>query len=57
VATHAVTARRDATGIAVTGTIPVRFADWNIAEPQGYGALGSLADQGFAEFLLILHAN
>ncbi|MFC7530061.1 YceI family protein [Actinoplanes sp. GCM10030250] len=55
--TAAVTARRDATGIAVTGSVPIRFADWNIAEPQGYGALGALADHGSAEFLLILHPN
>ncbi|GAA2853137.1 hypothetical protein Acy02nite_50890 [Actinoplanes cyaneus] len=53
----ALTARRDATGIAVTGSLPVHFADWSIAEPEGYGALGSLADHGTAEFRLILHAG
>jgi polyisoprenoid-binding protein YceI len=55
--TTAVTARRDAAGIAVTGSVPIRFADWNIGEPQGYGTLGSLADHGSAEFLLVLHAT
>ncbi|BEL05327.1 hypothetical protein Q0Z83_035180 [Actinoplanes sichuanensis] len=53
--TATVTARRDTAGIAVTGAVPVRFADWQIKPPTGYGALGSLADHGTAEFLLILH--
>lgn len=54
--TTSVTARRDAAGIAVTGSIPVSFADWRIEEPQGYGGFGSLADHGTAEFLLVLHS-
>lgn len=50
-------ARRDAAGVAVAGSFPVTFADWGIARPKGYGGLGSLADHGQAEFLLILHQN
>jgi polyisoprenoid-binding protein YceI len=46
--------RRDGTNIEVAGSIPVRFADYGIARPRGYGALGSLADHGEAEFLLVL---
>lgn len=46
--------RRTGTGIDVTGTVPVTFADYGIARPTGYGALGSLADRGTAEFLLVL---
>lgn len=48
------TIRRDAADLEVTGSFPVVFADWGIAQPKGYGALGSLADHGVAEFLLIL---
>ena len=47
--------RRDGTSIDVAGSVPVAFADYGIAEPKGYGALGSLADHGVAEFLLVLH--
>jgi polyisoprenoid-binding protein YceI len=47
--------RRDGAAVEVAGSIPVRFADWAIAGPKGYGPLGSLADHGLAEFLLILH--
>ncbi len=50
-------ARRDAADLRVAGSIPVTFADWGIARPKGYGALGSLADRGVAEFLLVLHRN
>jgi polyisoprenoid-binding protein YceI len=57
--THPVTAplsvRRDGPNIDIAGSFPVRFADWGIAGPKGYGALGSLADHGAAEFLLVLH--
>jgi len=51
----ALSLRRDGTGIDVTGTVPVAFADYGIASPKGYGSLGSLADHGVAEFLLVLH--
>ena len=47
--------RRTGEQIAVVGTFPVAFADYGIAQPKGYGWLGSLADHGTAEFLLILH--
>ncbi len=50
-------ARRDAANMEVAGSIPVTFADWGIAGPKGYGMLGSLADHGVAEFLLVLHRN
>lgn len=49
-----VNVRRDGPAIDVAGSIPVTFADWNIPTPKGYGAVGSLADHGTAEFLLIL---
>jgi polyisoprenoid-binding protein YceI len=49
--------RRDGTDIDVAGSIPVAFADYGIARPGGYGALGSLADHGEAEFLLVLHRS
>jgi hypothetical protein len=35
--------------------VPVAFTDWGIKPPQNYGPLGSLADHGLAEFLLVLH--
>lgn len=49
--------RRDGTNIDVAGTVPVGFTDYNIAGPKGYGGLGSLADHGVAEFLVVLHRN
>ena len=56
-ATHPVTvtiaARRDGDALRTTGTIPVTFSDWGITGPDGYGDLGSLADHGTAEFLLV----
>jgi polyisoprenoid-binding protein YceI len=52
--TFTVTARRDGDTVQATGSIPVAFADWGIPSPEGYGALGSLADHGVAEFLLVL---
>jgi polyisoprenoid-binding protein YceI len=56
-ATVPLSLRRDGTNIDVAGSIPVAFADYGIAGPEGYGALGSLADHGEAEFLLILHRS
>lgn len=55
--TAQLSARRDAANVQVAGSIPVTFADWGIAGPKGYGMLGSLADHGVAEFLLVLHRN
>ncbi|HEV8566417.1 MAG TPA: YceI family protein, partial [Actinoplanes sp.] len=50
-------ARRDGANLDVAGSIPVTFANWGIAGPKGYGVLGSLADHGIAEFLLVLQRN
>ena len=55
--TVALSARRDGTGIDVAGSFPIAFADYDIAGPKGYGALGSLADHGVAEFLLVLRRS
>jgi polyisoprenoid-binding protein YceI len=55
---HAVTVpvslRRDGEQIVVAGTVPVAFVDYGLDQPKGYGGLGSLADRGVAEFLLVL---
>jgi polyisoprenoid-binding protein YceI len=40
--------------LTAAGAIPVAFTDYSIARPRGYGAVGSLADHGVAEFLLVL---
>jgi hypothetical protein len=53
-ATVSVDARRDGPVIEVAGSIPVSFATWHISQPTGFGWLGSVADHGTAEFLLIL---
>ena len=53
--TARISGRRDGSTLEVVGSIPVAFSDWGIRGPTGYGALGSLADHGVAEFLLILH--
>ena len=59
--TRAVTVRlsahRDGATVQVAGSIPVSYSDWGVTQPQGFGSLGSLADLGVAEFLLILHRN
>ena len=49
--------RRDGTSIDVAGSVPVAFGDYGITGPTGYGGLGSLADHGVAEFLLVLHRS
>jgi polyisoprenoid-binding protein YceI len=49
--------RRDGTSIDVAGSVPVAFADYGITRPTGYGGLGSLADHGVAEFLIVLHRS
>jgi len=53
--TFTVSSRRDGTALQVAGTIPVAFSAWDITGPAGFGPLGSLANHGVAEFLLILH--
>ncbi|MGW4065132.1 YceI family protein [Amycolatopsis sp. NPDC004747] len=55
--TVTLTARRDGDLLRAAGSFPVAFADWGIAAPEGYGALGSLADHGTAEFLLVLRRH
>jgi polyisoprenoid-binding protein YceI len=52
--TFTVTGRRNGSALQATGSIPITFSDWAI-KPQNYGPIGSLADHGVAEFLLILH--
>ncbi len=52
--TFPVTGRRDGPALEVAGSIPIAFSDWAI-KPQSYGPIGSLAGQGVAEFLLVLH--
>ena len=49
--------RPDGTGIDVAGALPVAFADYDLTKPRGYGSIGSLADHGTAEFLLLLRHN
>jgi len=56
-ATVALSVRRDGSNVDAAGSVPVAFADYGIAAPNGYGGLGSLADHGVAEFLLVLHQN
>jgi polyisoprenoid-binding protein YceI len=53
--TVTVSGRRDGTALQVAGSIPVTFSAWDIKGPSGYGFLGSLADHGVAEFLLVLN--
>jgi deazaflavin-dependent oxidoreductase (nitroreductase family) len=48
------TARRDGGELQAAGAIPVTFGPWGIREPGGLGFLGSLADNGEADFVLIL---
>jgi hypothetical protein len=54
VVTFTVTGRRNRSALQATGSIPITFSDWAI-KPQNYGPIGSLANHGVAEFLLILH--
>ena len=48
-------ARRDGRTLAAVARIGVPFSRWHITGPRGYGFLGSLASNGTAEMLLILH--
>ena len=52
-----VSGRRDGAVLQVIGSIPVTFSGWGIKGPAGFGALGSLADHGKAEFLLTLRQS
>jgi polyisoprenoid-binding protein YceI len=47
-------AQRTVTGIQVSGSIPVRFADWQIPNPS-FGSVVRTEDHGVLEFLLVLH--
>jgi len=49
-----ITCRRDGSAVQAAGSIPVAFSDWDIRAPAGFGFLGSLANHGVAEFLLVL---
>jgi polyisoprenoid-binding protein YceI len=55
--TITVTAHRDGAHLRAAGAFPVAFADWDIPAPEEYGPLGSLADHGTAEFLLVLRRH
>jgi len=52
--TFSVTSRRTGSQVEVSGSIPVQFSEWAIKGPTNYGSLGSLADHGIAEFLVML---
>jgi polyisoprenoid-binding protein YceI len=47
--------RRDGSALEAAGSIPIMFSAWGIKGPAGLGFLGSLADHGAAEFLIVLH--
>lgn len=48
--TFPVTARHSGSGIRVSGSVPITFADWNISNPSGGPA--STEDHGTLEFLV-----
>lgn len=52
--TLAVSGRRDGAALHLVGSTPIEFSDWDITVPTGYGILGSVADHGVAEVLLVL---
>ncbi len=53
-ATVSISGRRDGSTIQVAGSMPIAFKDWAIEGPKGYGPLASVANNGTAEFLLVL---
>jgi polyisoprenoid-binding protein YceI len=53
--TFTISERRDGAALQVAGSTPIALTDWGIKGPRGYGFLGSLADHGAAEVLLVLH--
>ncbi len=55
--TITLTAHRHGGLLRAAGSFPVAFADWDIANPEEFGPLGSLADHGTAEFLLVLQRH
>lgn len=52
--TFDVTERRDGAALRVAGSTPIEFSDFGIVGPKGFGVLGSIADHGTAEILLVL---
>ncbi len=52
--TFTITGRRDGTALEAAGSIPVTFSAWGIRGPAGLPFLGSLANHGVAEFLIVL---
>jgi polyisoprenoid-binding protein YceI len=52
--TFTITGRRDGAALEAAGSIPVAFSAWGIRGPAGFSFLGSLANHGVAEFLIIL---
>jgi polyisoprenoid-binding protein YceI len=56
--TFTITGRRDGMTLEAAGSIPVTFSAWGIRGPAGFSFLGSLANHGVAEFLIVLrHGN
>ncbi len=52
--TFTITCRQDGTALEAAGSIPVTFSAWGIRGPAGLSFLGSLANHGVAEFLIVL---
>jgi len=52
-----VSGRRDGSALEIAGSIPVAFSRWDIRGPQSFGFIASLANDGIAEFLLILRRS
>ena len=52
--TLSVTGRRDGSALQAAGSIPITFSAWDIRRPAGFSFLGSLANHGIAEFLIVL---
>jgi hypothetical protein len=55
--TFTIAGRRDGSQLEAVGSIPVTFSFWLIKGPGGFAFLGSLADHGLAEFLIVLHRS
>jgi len=55
--TVTLSAQRNGSAIEAAGSLPVSFQDFGIAGPAGYGAFGSLASNGTAEFLLVFRLS
>lgn len=53
--TVALSARRTGSTLEAAGTIPISFSRWGVKGPAGFGFIASLASNGTAEFLLVLH--